>query len=25
VSPPIPEAIAVWNNLTREKLQGGSA
>ena len=25
VSPPIPEAIAMWNELTREKLQAGSA
>jgi acyl-CoA thioesterase FadM len=25
VSPPIPEAIATWNNLTREKLQAGSS
>jgi acyl-CoA thioesterase FadM len=24
VSPPIPEAIATWNELTREKLQGGN-
>lgn len=25
VSPPIPESIATWNELTREKLQAGSA
>jgi acyl-CoA thioesterase FadM len=25
VSPPMPEAIATWNDLTREKLQSGSA
>ena len=24
VSPPMPEAIAAWNALTREKLQGGN-
>ena len=24
VSPPMPEAIAIWNELTREKLQGGA-
>ena len=24
VSPPMPEAIATWNELTREKLQAGS-
>ena len=24
VSPPMPESIAAWNELTREKLQGGS-
>ena len=23
VSPPVPEAIAAWNDLTREKLQSG--
>ena len=25
VSPPMPEAIAAWNELTREKLQGGNS
>ena len=25
VSPPMPEAIATWNELTREKLQTGNA
>lgn len=24
ISPPMPEAIAIWNELTREKLQGGT-
>lgn len=24
ISPPMPEAIAIWNELTREKLQGGA-
>jgi hypothetical protein len=24
VSPPMPEAIATWNEITREKLQSGS-
>jgi len=24
VSPPMPDAIAAWNELTREKLAGGS-